>query len=198
MHTKRRFLCAVQLTEFSDAKRICELLKESKLVKNAEDLQMTEVCLHIFFASHLLAHSRIQLVSNSISGRFAVYRPATTPLDRATVLCGVITDDDTPHPSIIPELQELPIISISIGDAHSAALTIDGRVFTWGRNDQGALGLNTIDGWGPGGYVIMSDPKRTPFFGPEGMFCVSVSANGRHTCALAIDLEVRIDEIALN
>ena len=39
--------------------------------------------------------------------------------------------------------QEIKIIQVSLGTYHSAALTSNGRLFTWGRNDDGELGDGT-------------------------------------------------------
>ena len=87
-------------------------------------------------------------------------------------------------PTIIPELQNLPIISISMGDMHTVALAADGRVFTWGNDRQGLLGL---------GVSMVNRatqvPREVRLFGPERMFCVGVTAMGWHSGALAIDLE---------
>ncbi|MPM02958.1 hypothetical protein SDC9_49217 [bioreactor metagenome] len=35
------------------------------------------------------------------------------------------------------------IVSLSCGNAHGAAVTLDGKLYTWGRNDHGQLGLGT-------------------------------------------------------
>eukprot|EP00741_Cyanophora_paradoxa_P008151 tig00001265_g7888.t1 len=63
--------------------------------------------------------------------------------------CGVIYglggfDKGRPRgliPSPIKGTRKLTIIQVACGSFHSAALTEDGRVFTWGRNDYGQLGL---------------------------------------------------------
>ena len=38
------------------------------------------------------------------------------------------------------------IVDIKAGDSFALALDADGRVYSWGRNTHGQLGLNTIDG----------------------------------------------------
>lgn len=128
---------------------------------------------------------RHQIVSNSTTGRFAVYRPAMSSLEQSIVLFSPTTRENQ-DPIMIPELQTLPIISISFGDSHSFALTIDGRVFSWGFNYQGALGL------GERNIRFSGRPMEVPFFGHNGQYCVSINAHGWHSCALAIDLRVRI------
>lgn len=61
----------------------------------------------------------------------------------------------TPH--MIQSLQGIPFAQISVGGAHSFALTISGAVFGWGRNKFGQLGLNDTNG--------RSWPKGDPVFG---------------------------------
>lgn len=50
----------------------------------------------------------------------------------------------TPH--MIQSLQGIPFAQISVGGAHSFALTVSGAVFGWGRNKFGQLGLNDTNG----------------------------------------------------
>ena len=38
-------------------------------------------------------------------------------------------------------LWAIPVAQLAAGDAHSAALTINGFLFTWGNNEKGQLGL---------------------------------------------------------
>ncbi|PKC63099.1 RCC1/BLIP-II [Rhizophagus irregularis] len=45
--------------------------------------------------------------------------------------------------SIISSLDNFNIVDISAGSLHNAALTVDGKVVTWGCNDHGALGRFT-------------------------------------------------------
>lgn len=40
---------------------------------------------------------------------------------------------------------KVPIVSISVGGQHSAVLTPQGRVYTWGCNDEGALGRDGVE-----------------------------------------------------
>lgn len=39
------------------------------------------------------------------------------------------------------QFRNLDIINITGGEHHSIALTSDGKVFAWGRNDDGQLGI---------------------------------------------------------
>ena len=117
-------------------------------------------------------------------------------------------------PHIIPELQYKQIISISLGDYHFAALTADGKLFTWGGFQQGALGLGDptkLPVGAPGGYNTQRDLDRARQGGRipvppavdtptevrfdhdlskrKEMFCFAATAAGWHTGALVIDLD---------
>ncbi|RGB37324.1 regulator of chromosome condensation 1/beta-lactamase-inhibitor protein II [Rhizophagus diaphanus] len=56
--------------------------------------------------------------------------------------CGGIKESEIKKLSIIP-LEKFKIVDISAGALHSAALTSDGKVVTWGCNDHGTLGRFT-------------------------------------------------------
>ena len=47
-------------------------------------------------------------------------------------------------PTIVDALWALPVQQLAAGDRHSAALTSNGFLFTWGANDCGQLGLPTV------------------------------------------------------
>ena len=47
---------------------------------------------------------------------------------------------DVKRPRLNPFLEELDVVQIAVGGMHCAVLTADNRIFTWGVNDQGALG----------------------------------------------------------
>ena len=55
---------------------------------------------------------------------------------------GVEDDADmmVKYPRVVRSLQNKSIIRVSCGGIHSAAVTTEGEVFTWGCNDDGALG----------------------------------------------------------
>lgn len=44
-------------------------------------------------------------------------------------------------PCAVDGLWALPVAALAAGDSHSAALTQNGFLFTWGLNDKGQLGL---------------------------------------------------------
>ena len=82
---------------------------------------------------------------------------------RANVLMGR-TSRVSEHtlPEVIPKLQNTPIVSIHLGDSHSAALTGDGRLLTWGSWLRGGLGLGyprDIPLGEPGGYAGLCDER---------------------------------------
>ena len=121
-------------------------------------------------------------------------------------------------PEILPALQYKSVISVVLGDYHSAALTAEGKLFTWGQFSLGALGLGDpadIEAGNPGGFAEqrhrdgtrMGYRARVPdVMVPtevrfdhgakkrKNMFCFAATAAGWHTGALAINLdsEVRI------
>jgi hypothetical protein len=135
------------------------------------------------------------------------------------VLMGDIKTTPDTDPSIIPELQNRDVISVAIGDYHYAALTLTGKVLTWGQYSKGALGLGDpvdIEIGKPGGMAseeqrafsrthrmgappppvkvpteVRFDHTRRRAGGGEDKFCFAVTAAGWHTGALVIDLEVR-------
>lgn len=130
------------------------------------------------------------------------------------MLLGDIHTTPASQPIIIPALQNRSIISVVIGDYHSAALTADGKLFTWGDYSKGALGLGDpleIEPGLPGGFATATQrdearqrrgqpgekvniPTEVRFdhIGkkPRDRFCFAATAAGWHTGALVIDLEV--------
>jgi ubiquitin-protein ligase E3 A len=48
---------------------------------------------------------------------------------------------DRRSPALVAALWALPVTALAAGDAHSAALTSNGFLFTWGGNEAGQLGL---------------------------------------------------------
>ncbi|GAB4814343.1 hypothetical protein N2152v2_001389 [Parachlorella kessleri] len=48
---------------------------------------------------------------------------------------------DRRAPAAVDSLWAMPVLQLAAGDAHSAALTSNGFMFTWGSNDKGQLGL---------------------------------------------------------
>ena len=114
-------------------------------------------------------------------------------------------DTDTTEesePRVIPALQDRNVISVVLGDYHSAALTADGKLYTWGSFSAGALGLGedeTVFGRSHSASFnieekLVNVPTEVRFDhsikGRKDRFCLAVAAAGWHTGALVIDLEV--------
>ena len=99
---------------------------------------------------------------------FIVYRPASFPSDHSIVPFGNLYAWPTLSPIVDPLLQRLPVIPIAMGDGHCQALTADGRVFSWGANLQGGLGL--------GRRIPAYLPVRVPQESQN--FCVSLPSVG--------------------
>ncbi|KAG6908970.1 hypothetical protein DXG01_002577 [Tephrocybe rancida] len=127
----------------------------------------------------------------------------------SVVLIGNIDTTSESKPKIIPDLQNKSIISVVLGDYHNAALTSNGKVYTWGGYSRGALGLGdpaALTPGTPGGFNSEDErrvsnvvvPTEVRFDHgqklPRERFCFSIAAAGWHTGALVIDLEPDTEE----
>ncbi len=83
--------------------------------------------------------------------------------------------DSVPSPTNVQDLPEA-VTAVSLGDAHTCALTTVGDVLCWGENDAGKLGDGTSGG-------IRMTPAAVS--GLES--AVSVAAGFLHTCALTTE-----------
>lgn len=79
-----------------------------------------------------------------------------------------------PEPRLIESLGDLIIIMVACGDAHSAALTSDGIVLTWGGGGCGQLGH-------PDTTTMPKDEDGCPFQ-PEPRVVDSLNVSVRHIC----------------
>ena len=79
-------------------------------------------------------------------------------------------------PTIIAALCNTGVVAIDAGDDHSAALSADGKLWTWGLGSYGALGHDTIES------QHSPQPVKALFNSP----IVSVAAGGNHTVALSV------------
>ncbi|KAL8738842.1 MAG: hypothetical protein Q9181_000446 [Wetmoreana brouardii] len=111
---------------------------------------------------------------------------------------------DVKRPRLNPLLSSktVGVVQIACGGMHVAALTHDGKVLTWGVNDQGALGRDTTwdgglrdvgesddesDSGGDSGLnPFESTPTAITSF-PDGTVIVKLSAGDSHTLALTDD-----------
>ncbi|KAG6857477.1 hypothetical protein H0H87_003544 [Tephrocybe sp. NHM501043] len=131
----------------------------------------------------------------------------------SVVLIGNTDTTGESEPKIIPDLQNKSIISVVLGDYHNAALTSNGKLFTWGAYSRGALGLGdptALALGAPGGFETEEERERAVMgravepntvdiptevrfdYGQKRSkerFCFSIAAAGWHTGALVIDLE---------
>ncbi|KAL8700165.1 MAG: hypothetical protein Q9224_001088 [Gallowayella concinna] len=108
---------------------------------------------------------------------------------------------DVKRPRLNPHLsaEKVGVVHLACGGMHVAALTRDGKVLTWGVNDQGALGRDTKwdggmremdadsdDEDNAGLNPLESTPGAITTF-PEGTVIVKLSAGDSHTLALTDD-----------
>lgn len=81
------------------------------------------------------------------------------------------------------------IIDIALGDRHTCVLDSDGKVFCWGRNSEGQLGLGNNLNYG-------DDPGETPLsLAPiplgVGRTALKIDAGFSHTCALLDNNQIK-------
>ena len=88
---------------------------------------------------------------------------------------GLGDTQDREIPTIINELTNQKIISLSCGDRHSFAITAGGQVYGWGSNEFGQLGC------GKKGDTLLS-PRIIG--GLAGLVIVSISSGDRHSAAV--------------
>ncbi|KDR80661.1 hypothetical protein GALMADRAFT_241020 [Galerina marginata CBS 339.88] len=147
-----------------------------------------------------------------ITANFVNFVAYSTGSSSIVLVGDTSTKPDSP-PKIIPELQNRSIISVVIGDYHNAALTATGKLMTWGKYSNGALGLGDplkLEPGTPGGFAdfaarktaeerrrgeppAVNVPSEVRFDHnnkkPRDRFCFATTAAGWHTGALVIDLE---------
>ena len=77
------------------------------------------------------------------------------------------------------------ITSISLGEFHSSAITSDGRIFTWGRNDMGQVGNGAIN------TRIVAPTEITSNFNLNiGETITSISLGHKHSSAITSEQRV--------
>ncbi|PFX27678.1 regulator of chromosome condensation-like [Stylophora pistillata] len=81
-------------------------------------------------------------------------------------------------PAIVKGLDDLEIVQVECGGMHTVALTDSGKVYTWGCNDEGALGRVTSS---ENGEEFTAGPVQDI----ESVNVVMVSAGDSHTMALS-------------
>src|SRR3990167_5012302 len=83
-------------------------------------------------------------------------------------------------PKQIESLHNKHIVAVSCGYKHSACLTIDGEMYTWGLGDYGRLGHGNSDN--------LRVPKKVDF-GEADIRISGISCGGAHTMAISEDGE---------
>ena len=103
--------------------------------------------------------------------------------------------EDTFAPRRVEHLAGIPVVSVAAGSAHTACVTRDGALYTWGSNRKGELGTATGDvtkafddiGCEPGDTAAI--PQLVDLDRREsnvvGSLAVAVSCGSSHTVALA-------------
>ncbi|DBA03336.1 TPA: hypothetical protein N0F65_004613 [Lagenidium giganteum] len=91
---------------------------------------------------------------------------------------GVEEDDDmmVKFPRIVSMLQHKQVVRVACGGLHSAAVTQDGEVYTWGCNDDGALGRTGEENL----------PAKVEGFGPDQVCVVQVVGGDCHTAVVTL------------
>ncbi|PFH46985.1 hypothetical protein AMATHDRAFT_153212 [Amanita thiersii Skay4041] len=175
------------LPKYSEASLIWEQpgLKELKdQAKDPESLRITHI------TANFLTFVAYSTGSNSV------------------ILMGDTDTTEESDPKVVPALQNKGVISVVLGDYHRAALTSEGKLFTWGSHSNGALGLTGLESQKPGPisrrvqHVYDPPPVNVPTEvrfdhlnkQRKDKFCIAVAAGGWHTGALVIDLEPGSDE----
>ncbi|CAB1455247.1 unnamed protein product [Pleuronectes platessa] len=96
--------------------------------------------------------------------------------DSGSVLCV-----DTTRPPFTPrpmkELCNIPVCQVACGSQHSVALTHDGRVYTWGQDTRGQLGLGQ-------GKPFANSPQQLRSLSSTPL--VHVAAGGEQSFALSV------------
>ena len=78
------------------------------------------------------------------------------------------------------EGEEDPAVSVSCGAFHTAAVTAKGRLFSWGKEEFGCLGVQLTNDFKKGSGVY--NPLEVEL--PKGVAISSVACGGHHTLAV--------------
>ncbi|NXG94287.1 HERC5 ligase, partial [Stercorarius parasiticus] len=80
-----------------------------------------------------------------------------------------------PQPQLVKRLKGIPLAQIAAGGAHSAAVSLSGAVYSWGKNDFGQLGLGDTEDRGCPSYIRALEHWKTVF----------ISCGADHTAVLS-------------
>ncbi|XP_076058734.1 regulator of chromosome condensation 1 [Oratosquilla oratoria] len=86
--------------------------------------------------------------------------------------------EERTRPALVPDLED--VVAVAAGGLHSVSLDKNGKVYTWGCNDEGALGRKTT----------CEEDNFVPAVVPLDSKVVRVSAGDCHTAALTEDGKV--------
>ncbi|MEU7023833.1 Ig-like domain repeat protein [Streptomyces sp. NPDC046203] len=92
---------------------------------------------------------------------------------------GTTTQRNSPVEVHLPDGVEVTAIAASENGSESMALASDGRVFTWGSNNYGQLGIGTVD------FIRHTLPEEVHL--PAGTRATAISYGGIHGLALTDD-----------
>lgn len=133
---------------------------QPRIVKGSKELRFTRVACG---ANHTLALTGSGEVYSFGQGTFGALGHGNT------VDCNV--------PTQVSMLWGLGVVQVTCGESHSAALTIDGQVFTWGRGKYGQLGL--------GSFTNETQPVMVS--GLSGHTVGHIACGGDHTLAVTTE-----------
>ncbi|KAF7982564.1 hypothetical protein HWV62_27552 [Athelia sp. TMB] len=204
------------LPKFSEAEKLKEhevfsaAQEQGGSLRISETLQIT----HVRLFSQLFFYA---LMISQISAHFQKFVAYSTG-PTSVVIMGDRDTNAQSTPKVIPELQNIGVISVALGDYHCGALTEAGKLLTWGQYSEGALGLGdparispgegggfrdegnrqTALSRGTGRPLDVTVPTEVRFDhevkGNRNMYCFAATASGWHMGALAIDLETHSED----
>ncbi|CAI5731448.1 unnamed protein product [Hyaloperonospora brassicae] len=93
-----------------------------------------------------------------------------------------VADEDlmAPFPRVVRSLSKLEIVRVACGGLHSAAITAAGEVYTWGCNDDGAIGRDGDE----------NVPAKVDGFGPQEAVALQIVGGDCHTSVVTLAGEV--------
>ncbi|XP_014799704.1 PREDICTED: probable E3 ubiquitin-protein ligase HERC4 [Calidris pugnax] len=80
-----------------------------------------------------------------------------------------------PQPQLVKSIKGIPLAQIAAGGAHSAAVSLSGAVYSWGKNDFGQLGLGDTKDRSCPSYIGALEHWKTVF----------IACGADHTAALS-------------
>lgn len=104
---------------------------------------------------------------------------------------GLGANYDAPVPAYMLFFKDKPVKQIALGSSHSAAVTRDGRLYTWGKNEHYQLGAESSGAYyGGAGFDAASSPQIVPFFLNMGKAVRQISVDASFSAAVTEDGEL--------